>query len=874
MRSFFIRSASAFLFLFAGSGKTPAQTPQVANPAAEEVVALAPVVSVGSRFNERTIVESAVPIDIVTKQDLTSGGYTETSQMLQAMVPSFNFPRATIADGTDHIRPATLRGLSPDQVLVLVNGKRRHTSSLVNVNGTVGRGAVSVDLNAIPPAAIQRIEVLRDGASAQYGSDAIAGVINIVLDKSYGYGASAEYGVTSQGDGQVIDGSVFAGTPFGDKGVLRTTLFYRNRNGTNRSEPDTRQQYFGRSTTTGAPTAISGNFASGTTNPPAGVTLDPRESSIDRMNHSQGDSDAKDRGVFFDAELPLSVENVTVYGFGGYTKRDGRSAGFFRRAGDDRTVRALWPDGFLPLINADISDGSIGVGLKGKDLGWDIDLSTVYGGNKLKYTISDTNNVTLGAASPTSFYAGELEFIQCTTNLDMARHYDLGWNAPLNVAVGAEYRWERYTIGAGEPDSYRDAGVRILDGPNAGALGAPGAQVFPGFRPTDAVQKDRSSYAIYTDFENQITTQLLLSLAARFEDYSNFGSKTTGKLAGRYQLTERLAARASVNTGFRAPHLAQSWFSSTATNFIGGVPFENKTFPVSDPVAKALGASALKPETSLNTSVGLTWQQGKLSATVDFYRIDIDDRIVLSSNFTGNAVIAFLNSQGLFGTTGGRYFTNAVNTRTQGVDLNVHYRLDFENAGRLTATAGINFNDTKVTRFAATPPQLAAIGVTTPLFDVMELVRMEDGQPKNIFNFTLVHDFKKFTTTLRNVRYGEVSAVASGVDGWTQPRIDAITPGFKVRLASPIPGSPVGNQVVVQDFEAKWITDLDLAYHVTKKLTVAIGANNLFNIYPTKNVASIPTYLGNDNAGVFPYNGISPWGFNGTFWYSKINVTF
>lgn len=838
-----------------------------------EIVALEPVVSVGSRFDERTVVESAVPIDIVTKDDLRAGGYTETSQMLQALVPSFNFPRATIADGTDHIRPATLRGLAPDQVLVLVNGKRRHTSALANVNGTVGRGSVSVDLNAIPPAAIERIEVLRDGASAQYGSDAIAGVINIVLDKSYGYGVSAQYGVTSEGDGQVVDGSVYVGAPLGDKGVFHTTVFYRDREGTNRSEPDTRQQYFGLSGT-GALTPISGNYASGTTNPPAGITLDSREATVNRLNHWQGDSDSRDRGVFFDAELPLADEGVTVYGFGGYTQRDGKSAGFFRRAGDDRTVRALWPDGFLPLINTDISDGSIGVGLKTTDLGWDIDLSTVYGQNQLKYTITDTNNVTLGTASPTRFNAGRLEFAQWTTNLDLTRRYDFGWNAPLNVAIGGEYRWEDYTIGAGEPDSYRDADVRIIDGPNAGARGGPGAQVFPGFRPTDAVQKDRSSYAVYADFENQVTRQLLLSLAARFEDYSDFGSKITGKLTGRYQLIENLAVRASLSTGFRAPHLAQSWFSSTATNFIGGVPFENKTFPVSDPVARALGASPLKQETSLNTSVGLTWQRDNLSATVDFYRIEIDDRIVLSSNFTGNAVIAFLNAQGLFGTTGGRYFTNAVDTRTQGVDLNLHYRFDFETAGRLTATAGINFNDTKVTRFAATPPQLAAIGVTTPLFDVLELVRMEEGQPKNIFNLALTHDFKKWTTTLRNVRYGEVVAVASGADGWSQARIDATTPGYKVKFADAVPGSPAGNRAVIQSFKAKWITDLDIAYHITRKLTVSVGANNLFDIYPTKNIASTPAFLGNDNAGVFPFNGISPWGFNGTFWYSKLNLRF
>ena len=253
-------------------------------------------VSIGSRFAERTATESMVPIDIVSAAELTAGGYTETSQMLQSLVPSFNFPRATIGDGTDNIRPATLRGLAPDQVLVLVNGKRRHTSSLVNVNGTIGRGSVSVDLNSIPSAAIGRIEVLRDGAAAQYGSDAIAGVINIVLDRSLGSGFNGTYGVTSEGDGQVMEGSAYAGVPLAGDGILRTTLFFRDREQTNRSAADTRMQYFGTNTTTGASTAISGNYLSGTTFPPAGTTLDPRERTIDRLNHRQGDGDMKDQG--------------------------------------------------------------------------------------------------------------------------------------------------------------------------------------------------------------------------------------------------------------------------------------------------------------------------------------------------------------------------------------------------------------------------------------------------------------------------------------------------------------------------------------------------------------------------------------------------
>ncbi|HEY0968079.1 MAG TPA: TonB-dependent receptor [Opitutaceae bacterium] len=840
-----------------------------------EVIELQAFVSVGSRFAERTATESMVPIDIVSAADLTAGGYTETSQMLQSLVPSFNFPRATIGDGTDHIRPATLRGLAPDQVLVLVNGKRRHTSSLVNVNGTIGRGSVSVDLNSIPSAAIGRIEVLRDGASAQYGSDAIAGVINIVLDKSLGSGLNATYGVTSEDDGQVVEASAFAGVPLAGDGVLRTTLFFRDRERTNRSEADTRMQYFGTNPSTGAQVAISGNYLSGTTLPPAGVTLDPREATINRINHSQGDGDMKDKGVFLDAELPVGSASTTLYAFGGYSQRDGTAAGFFRRAGDDRTVRSIWPNGFLPLINTDIADVSAAVGARSKVADWDVDFSTNYGRNTLEYIITNSNNVTLGAASPTRFYAGKLGFDQWTTNFDLTNGFDIGLRAPLNVALGAEYRWEEYEIGAGEPDSYRDGGVRILDGPSAGAQGAPGAQVFPGFRPSDATRQDRTSYAFYTELANQINERWDVSFAARFEDFSDFGTTTDFKLASRVQISAPVAIRGAVSTGFRAPHLAQQYFSSTATNFIGGVPFENKTFPVTDPVAIALGASPLKPEESTNYSFGVTYQPNEAFTTsVDYYHIAIDDRVILSSNYTGTAVTNFLVSKGITGVTGGRYFTNAVDTETEGVDVSVRYVQQLGEQHKVTYTAGFNYNKTEVTRFSPTPPVLAALGITTPLFDLTEQVRLESGQPKTNFNFTLGYELRKFGLQLRTVRYGEVESVALPSASLTQ--IVTLTPGFETRLAPTVPAST--NQQVIQNFGEKWITDLDLSYQVTERIRVSAGINNLGNVYPEKNLASVAAgssaVNGTDNVGIFPYNGISPFGFNGAFYYTKLSLKF
>jgi iron complex outermembrane receptor protein len=877
--AFSILTSAAFAPLFAQSAPAAA-----AKQDGDEVVKMEAVVTAGTRFNPRTVTESIVPIDVLTNVDLNLGGYTEPAQMLQSLVPSFNFPRATIGDGTDHIRPATLRGLAPDQTLLLVNGKRRHTSALVNVNGFVGRGAVSIDLNAIPGSAIGRVEVLRDGASAQYGSDAIAGVLNVVLDRTLGYGVSGTYGFTRERDGIVREAAAHYGAPLGKDGFVYTSLFTRNRGGTNRSRPDTRQQYFGRNATTGAPTTISGTFGSGTGASASNGTLDTREATFARKNHWQGDSATQDNGFFLNAELPLDG-GVTGYAFGGYTKRDGKSAGFYRRAGDDRTVRAIYPHGFLPKINSDITDRSLGVGLRGKAGTWNWDASTLWGGNEFEFNISDTANVTLGAASPTKFYAGVLKFGEWVSNVDVTNSFNLGWRAPLKLAVGAEYRKDKYQIKAGEPDSYRDGSVRILDGPNAGGLGAPGAQVFPGFRPSDATNKNRDSVALYVDMENNLAENFTGSLAARYEDYSDFGSKATVKGSGRLAFTKEAALRGSVSTGFRAPHLAQQWFSSTATNFIGGLPFDNKTFPVTDPVARLMGATRLKPETSTNYSIGTTYAAQGFSAALDFYQVEIKNRIVLSSTFIDPGGVTlirdFLARNGQPQAIGGRFFTNAVTTRTQGVDLDLHYAIKTDSLGKLTLNLGANRNTTKVTRFADTPAALKALTLI-PLFDVTEKVRMEKGQPRDNLNFALNWEpTKKFTANLRLVRYGEVTGTATANAGWSQAQIDAVTPGFKVAFEPAVPninaaGAPVPttNRQVLQTFAAKWVTDLDVSYKFTRGISVSLGANNLFDTYPTKNVASTTAFAGNDNVGIFPYNGISPFGFNGTFYYTKVSLKF
>lgn len=866
--------AVALLALFATSGVT-ALFGQQANSG---VVELEKFVATGSRFNDRSVTQSPVPIDVISGTEMKQGGYTETSQMLQANIPSFNFPRPSLTDGTDHIRPATLRGLAPDQTLVLINGKRRHTSALVNLNGSIGRGSVSTDFNAIPSAMIERIEVLRDGASAQYGSDAIAGVINVILRKDAGWGLNLAFGQTAEDDGEDYKLDAYTGVRLGDKGSLFVSLYLRDHGDTNRIQADTRQQFFGISPTTGLPVAFSGNYGSGTGVSPSSGNLDPREGGVTRFNHRFGDPETKDKGIWANGEYPL--KDMDLYFFGGASRRHANGAGFFRRPGDDRTVRSLWPVGFLPFIDSEVDDRSGGIGVKGKDSDWNWDLSTAYGTNILDYRTSNSANVTLGNASPKAFYSGQLKFDQWTTNFDLTTSFKGGLPTPLKFATGAEYRKEKYTIGAGEPDSYRNGGATILDGPNAGALAAVGAQVFPGFKPSDAGSHSRDSKALYVDLEQNINDRWLASLAGRLEDYSDFGNNTTVKFATRFEVTPEFAVRGSVSTGFRAPHLAQEWFSSTATNFIGGVPFDILTFPVSAAAARALGAKDLTPEKSTNYSFGATWNSKAtgFSASVDLYQIKIKDRIVLSSNFTGAPVIALLATQGITGIGGGRYFTNAVDTTTKGVDVSARYTLKTTDAGKFTFTAGYNHNQTKANRIKQAPANLAAI-TTTPLFDLTETIRLEKGQPRDNVNLSTTWEVGKFSTLLRAVRYGEVSTVA--FSSATQAQIDALTPGYNVELRPAVPGAVGGtttNQQIIQTFGAKWLTDLDVTYHYTKNISLSVGANNLFDVYPDENIRSKvvngTAFNGSDNVGIFPYNSISPFGFNGAFYYGKLSFKF
>jgi iron complex outermembrane receptor protein len=828
------------------------------NFAMEKAVATLEAVStLGTRGEARTVIDAPVPIDVLSAAEIKATGRTETAQMIQAVAPSFNFPRTSIGDGTDAVRPATLRGLAPDQTLVLVNGKRRHNSALVNVNGFVGRGSAPVDLNAIPSSMIDHIEILRDGAAAQYGSDAIAGVINIVLKQ----GTPGEFRTTvgeayttynrpdnfapfpqQVGDRQARDGRVFdlsldQGWGFAQNGFLHLGGELHDRGFTNRTLPDLRQQYF-----TGDPRE-----------------LDPSLPVPGRIDHRQGDAATHDLQGFWNGGRSFGA--MDFYSFGGLSVRRSEAPGFWRRPADDRTLRNLYPNGFLPMIHGQIGDASAAVGLRGTLSGWKWDLSTVYGGDQFAFTIKNSANVSLGPTSPTEFDAGKLRFKQSTTNLDLNRDVK-GLPFPLNVAAGAEFRADNYQIVAGDFDSWRNAGFTVQnpDGTFSTRPAAPGSQVFPGFKADsgaklgDAGSHSRNNTAVYADLSSDLTKKLLLDLAGRYENYSDFGSTTTGKLSARYQLVPGLAVRGAASTGFRAPSLMQEFFSSTATNFVAGVPFDIKTFPASTAEAQALGASPLRAEKSHNYGIGVAAEPlSALSFTLDYYYIAIDDRIVLSNNFTGAAATTALLNIGVTGVQGGRYFTNAIDTKTHGFDAIANYGLTFSNASVLRLSAAYNHNRTRVTRVDTLPLNLS--GLKSSLFDRVEQGRIEEGNPENNLLLSALYNVGGVGLVARAQRFGQVTSYGT------------------------TPSNAFGP--LDQIYAPKWITDLSGTY-AFGRIALTLGADNIFDVYPDRNNNNGNLALnapftsaengGTSNFGIFPYAGISPFGFNGRFIYARLAV--
>lgn len=617
----------------------------------------------------------------------------------------------------------------------------------------------------------------------------------------------------------------------------------------------------------------SGNYGSGTGLTAPNGRLDPLEAGFDRDVFFQGTQPSTNRQLFYNLVTPLS-DAVEFYSFGGHSRLDGDITYFFRRAGQDETVRAIYPDGYSPMLDTRIDNTSVALGLRGHALagfGWD--LSTVYGRNTQDLFYANSVNVSLGAGSPTRFYRSGADFDQWTTNLDLNRELALGSFSPLRLALGAEHRYEQYRLLSGAEAGYINGGVPILDGPNAGRPAIPGSQPGPSNGPDDNALLDRNSQAIYVEVEQSPSDRLLLSAAARHERYSDFGNTTNVKIASRFQLSEQWALRGSYNTGFRAPALAQSGYNASNTLILNGAQAIVRVAAVGTEAAQLAGATDLKPETSNNISLGTVFQEGNWSASLDAYQIKVRDRIAISSTFQDPHLTNYLAANGQSGFAAISFLTNAVDTVTRGMDLVINYRRQFELGGALTGTFAGNYNTTDFDRIAGTPAPIAALGITTPLFDLTQQLRYSDSQPRDKLMLNLNYTHGRFSANLTNTRYGQVSSVA--LTGKNAAQVAVLTPGYDTRL---VPASATTYDII-QTFSPKIITDLELSAQVTPALRVSIGAQNLLDVYPDENIASTAASVavgtnGSDNAGTHPYNATSPFGFTGRALFMRAGLTF
>ncbi len=816
----------------------------------ESVASLSEIVVLGSRSSQiRSSIETPVPVDVIPFKDLQSTGQIEPTQMINLVAPSFNSSRQTVADGTDHIDPATVRGLGPDQVLVLVNGKRRHNQALINVNGTIGRGSVGTDLNTIPTAAIERVEVLRDGAASQYGSDAIAGVINIVLKKDKGTSANLHLGQHYAGDGRNVNLGLYHGLKIG-KGSIGIAADLRFREATNRAGNYTGPVYVNWNGTS--------DLALRQQRYAQDQTLIAQNNFSLEKNMLVGASNLDNYGGMINGTLPIGAK-TNLYFSGTINYRKGQAAGFYRYPFQtSQVITDIYPNGFLPEIHSTILDGAFTVGLSGEAGGWKWDLSNVYGGNSFRFDVKNSNNASqfaLGRNAQREFYAGTIGFNQNTTDFGVSRDFgkQMGLKS-FNIAAGLNFRLDKYKIEAGEEASWRNYD------PASGRAG--GAQVFPGFQPANAVDQNRNVFGAYLDFETDLTEKLLINLAGRFENYSDFGSNFAGKISARYKFAEAFSLRAAVSNGFRAPSIHQRHFSAISTVFInvpnqGLQPRQQGTFRNDGNIAKAFGIPALGAENSINLSLGITSQiSSNVTLTVDAYQIDIDNRIVLTGQFqrgttsTGQLVNQILDAAGQTEVQGAVFFTNAVNTRTQGVDIVLSATPKIgENI--LTLTLAGNMNKTTVEGDPKVSSTLPSDVFGNILFNRQERARLELAQPRSKFTFSANYKFSDFGFNLRATRYGEVAAY------------------------------DLSNTALDQVFSPQIVTDFSVNYRPTKFLIITIGANNILDTYPDRiSAAQYPTAtsttnLDNTSFGRFQYSrAATQFGFNGGYYYMNLGLNF
>jgi iron complex outermembrane receptor protein len=868
------------------------------------------VVIVGSRNPNRTSTDTTVPVDVIDLVEIAAQGpQTSVSEILNYVAPSFTSQSQTVSDGTDHIDPASLRGLGPDQVLVLINGKRRHSSSLINVNGTVGAGSVGTDMNSIPTAAIQRIEVLRDGAAAQYGSDAIAGVINIVLKKATGkLDLSLTTGANFSKNGNQFDGGSDGekvqldanfGLPIGENGgFINFTGSVATRQPALRNKDyagDIFQGFHAAERVFAADGGVVANmgladyasaaqgisyFDQATKDQIAGLdvsndtdvetlrgllSFDADEDELgargltrEDFRFKVGTSQLREAKFFANMAIPLS-ETTEIYGFAGLSYRQGLASGFYRRPaqGDGRANTPAFSNGFLPSIGSDILDKSVAVGIRGEVEGWNVDFSNTYGRNSMFITVGNSSNGTLGVATPRSFDAGGFAFAQNTTNLDVSKFHEDVFSG-FNVAFGAEFKVENYELAAGEEASYASYDINgnpvtsvtsddlIVRNNFTGAPLGGGAQVYRGFDPGNAINKFRNNIAGYVDLEADLTKSWLLSLAGRYENYSDFGETFNYKIATRIKLSDKFSLRAANSTGFRAPSLQQQFFSRTSTVFVDNVPFEQGTFTNESRAANLIGIEDLREETSNSLSIGLTAKLGSLSVTLDAYKINIDDRIIYSGSFGngGNPELTSIFSAA--NATSARFFVNAIDTKSQGFDVVLSHTARFGENSRLKNDLAATFTETTVDKIVV-PGLIDNAGLSGAFFDGQEEAFLTLAQPRTKLNLTHLLSLNKWDILLRNVYFGEV----------TDP--DDFNGDARVE------GTTVSDDAI---YAGKIITDLSVTRSFGERLNLTIGANNLLDVYPNENRE------GGSSGDQFVYSRrTSQFGYSGRYVFARLSFS-
>lgn len=784
----------------------------------EESVGLDEVIVTGNRAKPRTVLDSPVPIDNIGVNELKSSGQTTIDQMLTYKVPSYNSTNQTISDATAHFDPADLRGLGPSRTLVLINGKRKNQSALVYINDTPGKGEVGTDMKSIPTAAIERIEVLRDGASAQYGSDAIAGVINIVLKKNVEYtNLNVNSGITTKGDGFNIGADINSTLSIGENGgYANFTLSYYQQELTNRAGSPGGDGLFG--VIFGDDAILNGTLPWLQQNPDMGMTV--------------GQPEMKKGEFFYNMALPFKNDSGEFYAFGGLNTRKGTSFALYRTPYWVPDPFNLLHDagteyqGFQPTFETNIQDLFNSIGFKFDLFGFNADLSGTYGMNSVDYTIGNTLNPDLGAASPTNFKAGGYTFSNLIANFDLNRSF-----GQLSLALGAEARKEYFKADAGEPDSYFGSG----------------AQSFPGIQPTNAVDEDRTNYGVYANLDWDASENFLIGGAIRYEDFSDFGSNSAWKISSRYKLGKKGALRASYGTGFRAPSLHQIYLSNIQTLVSGGTISNQGTFNNVDPVIRdGLGVPQLNAEESKNLSAGITLKpSNNFSFSLDFYKINVDNRVLFTGevgfdgdNNTINPVEQILND---YNVTSIKFFINAVNTETNGADFVASFSNINFGGGSLGINFAGNFNNTKIVGQIATPQVLAENGYD--IFNRKEQARITDSRPKTKIMLGFDYNLNDFSVQLNNTYFGEVT--------WQHA------------------SDPAKDQT----FSGKVVTDINFNYNFSEKVSINLSINNLLNVYP--DAIDTKGDFVTDLGGRFKYPWeVNQFGFNGTILRAGLSYKF